>query len=95
MGLAAMLAVLVFRPGPSHIPPLANTAGSPVGSSRVYTAADIKTARRDLAWTLTTTGRVLDRTSKEVIGEVFGRRLPHAISTSLHQALTTNPKGRS
>ncbi len=94
MGLAAMLAVLVFRTAPltpssgSSTPPLTPPA-------RTFTASELGTARRDLAWTLTTTGRVLDRTSLRVIGDIFNRMIPRAISTSLHQALTTNPKGRS
>lgn len=94
IGLAAMLAVLVFRSTPP--PPAPGGHASPQAqASRAFTNSELGTAHRDLAWTLTTTGRVLDHTSQRVLGDIFNRRIPRALSKSLHQTLTTHPKGRS
>jgi len=86
-----MLAVLIFH-FPSHREQV--SPGIPARQA-TFTPREVRAARRDLAWTLTVTGRVLDLTGKQVVGDIFGRKLPEALTTSLHQALNKPLKGRS
>ena len=52
------------------------------------------TARRDAAWTLVLAARILERTEKNALSDVFGQRLPRAVAESLRSGPSTPEGGR-
>ncbi len=58
----------------------------------VFTADQVATARRDAAWTLVLAARILERSEKSAVSDVFGQRLPRAVAESLRDDPST-PEG--
>jgi len=84
LGLAAILALVLFATNiPSPTPPEA--------ASR----EDLREARRELAWTLNLTTRVLDRSGSRALHTIFAEEIPDAINHSLQQTFESNRKGQS
>lgn len=77
-GLAAaavLVALLAGLPG-----------GRPAGPGETpaaFTADQVAAARRDAAWTLVLAARILERTERNALADVFGQRLPRAVAESL------------
>jgi anti-sigma factor RsiW len=68
--LAAAVLAVVFLPGlrpdPEH--------------ESAWTDQEIAAARREAVFTLALTARIIDRTKKDAVADVFADRLPHAIN---------------
>ncbi|MBE0566431.1 MAG: hypothetical protein IH621_10760 [Krumholzibacteria bacterium] len=45
--------------------------------------AGFAAARRDAAWTLVLAARILERSERNALSDVFGQRLPRAVAESL------------
>lgn len=72
-GLAAaavLLALLAGLPGPAPV-------------VTAYTPDQVAAARRDAAWTLVLAARILERSERNALFDVFGQRLPRAVAESL------------
>ncbi|MFO7609933.1 MAG: hypothetical protein R6X35_12195, partial [Candidatus Krumholzibacteriia bacterium] len=77
-GLAAAAALVALLAGlPGGQPPL------PVDTPSAYTADQVAAARRDAAWTLVLAARILERTERNALADVFGQQLPRAVAESL------------
>ncbi len=63
-------------------------------SGPVYTADQVASARRDAAWTLVLAARILERSEKNALADVFGQRLPRAVAESLRSGPSTPEGGR-
>jgi hypothetical protein len=58
-----------------------------------WTAAEMASARQDVRYTLALTAKVINRTQKETMVEVFADRLPNAINDSFKKVKLTNTGG--
>ncbi|MBU2502552.1 zf-HC2 domain-containing protein [bacterium] len=91
IALAACLVALVTTRTPDVDPvhtPEATAIRSEPGPERV------RQARRDLAWTLNLAARVIDHNEKETVKDVFGRKIPAAITGSLRSAAEASQGGK-
>ncbi len=77
--LAVVLLVPNLRPGSQPKP--------------TWSEQEIAAGRRDVLYSLALTARVLDRTRKETVVEVFADRLPRAINESLKTVKPNNSGG--
>ena len=59
----------------------------------VWSAAEMDAARQDVRYTLALTAKVINRTQKETVVEVFADRLPNAINDSFKKVKLTNTGG--
>jgi anti-sigma factor RsiW len=75
---AAALLLLVGTPGQDPVP----------GMAPRYTPEEIAAARQDLQRSLLLTARILDRTERSTVKEVFGRTLPESLNQSLKSIIT-------
>ena len=80
---ALALAVLIPDPAPDAPGPLADGA---------YTTAQVAQARRDVRTSLILAARILEKTERHTVVDVFGRQLPRAVSGSIRPAPAT-PEG--
>jgi len=85
-GLALALILPALRPasGPESIT---------VGPTRTWTDEEITAAREEVMFSLALTARVLDRTRKEAVIEVFANQLPGAVNRSLKFVKPTTSGG--
>ncbi len=91
IALAACLVALVTTRTPevSQVPaPEVQALRSEPGPEQV------RQARRDLAWTLSLAARVIDHNEKETVKDVFGRKIPAAITGSLRSAAEASQGGK-
>ncbi|MGD9549100.1 MAG: anti-sigma factor [Candidatus Krumholzibacteriia bacterium] len=91
VALAACLVAMVATRTPDLDPaptPGAAALRSEPGPER------IRQARRDLAWTLDLAARVIDHNEKETVKDVFGRKIPAAITGSLRSAAEASQGGK-
>lgn len=81
--VAATLAVVLLLPGlrPSTNPDPA------------WSAEEMAAARQDVVYTLALTAKVIDRTRKDAVVEVFADRLPNAINESIKKVKLTTSGG--
>jgi hypothetical protein len=83
--VAAALAIAVLLP--DHAP------NAPQGPSLgPYTPAQVAQARMDVRTSLALTARILEKTERHTVVDVFGRQLPQAVSGPLRSAAAT-PEG--
>jgi len=82
LAAAALAGALLLRPGAPVAPPAAPGSAN-VAVVPAYSEAEIAAARRDLIRTVTLTARILDRTGRNTLAEVFSERLPAAVAGSL------------
>lgn len=61
---------------------------------RTWQRTELESARADLKWTLTLTVGVIDRTERNAMAEVFGRKLPQTITGSLRNVLNNVQGGQ-
>ena len=91
-GLAAVLAILFlvddFR-APSQAPTNADQART-TGSNPAWTRAELDSAQDQVAYSLALTARILQKSERTAVHQVFGEKLPQVISESLHKAINTN-----
>lgn len=59
-----------------------------------FTQAEITAARQDLKRTLILTARIIDRTERSTVKEVFGHTLPESLNQSLKTLMTTSEGGQ-
>jgi anti-sigma factor RsiW len=81
--VAACLAVVLLLPSlrPSSAP------------EPSWTQEEIAAARQDVMYTLALTAKVINRTQKDTVVEVFAERLPNAINESFKKVKLTNTGG--
>jgi anti-sigma factor RsiW len=85
-GLALALILPALRP--AAVPePIA------VGPRRTWTHEEITAAREEVMFSLALTARVLDRTQKDAVIEVFANQLPHLVNRSLKFVKPTTSGG--
>ena len=77
--LAIALLVPALRPGS--------------GPDRAWTEEEIAAARQDVMYTLALTARVIDRTQKDAVVDVFADKLPRAINDSFKMVKPTTSGG--
>ena len=77
---AACLALALILPA---LRPAAGPEPIAVGPRRTWTDQEIAAAREEVMFSLALTARVLDRTQKDAVIEVFANQLPHAVNRSL------------
>lgn len=88
-GLAAVLAVAFLAgdfigvSGPRPQEPALIAAESPAAWSRV----ELDTAQDELAYSLALTARLIKRSERAAVQQVFGDKIPHAISESLNKVI--------
>ena len=82
LAAAALAGALLLRPA-APVAPLPGAGGLDVAAAPLYTVEEIAVARRDLIRTMTMTARILDRTGRHTLAEVFSERLPAAVAGSL------------
>jgi anti-sigma factor RsiW len=78
-GLAVVILLPTMRPASDPEP--------------VWTAEEMDAARQDVRYTLALTAKVINRTQKETVVEVFADRLPNAINDSFKKVKLTNTGG--
>jgi len=83
--IAAALALAVLIPDPAPDAPGPLTGG-------IYTPAEVAQARVDVRTSLILAARILERTERHTVVDVFGRQLPQAISGSLRTD-SASPEG--
>lgn len=84
LAAAVVLAVVLGDSPRSGRPTAPEAAG--------YDAAQIAAARRDAAYGLVLAARILERSEKRTVADVFGHRLPRAVTESL-RADPPSPEG--
>jgi anti-sigma factor RsiW len=82
LAAAALAGALLLRPDAPVAPPAASGSAN-LAPVPAYTEAEIAAARRELIRTVTLTARILDRTGRSTLAEVFSERLPAAVAGSL------------
>jgi hypothetical protein len=82
LAAAALAGALFLRPT-TPVVPRAASGDAQAAAEKTYTDAEITAARRDLIQTVTLTARILDRTGRSTLAEVFSERLPAAVAGSL------------
>ena len=85
-GLTAAAAVMAF------VFILANP-GRDSGPQQTWTDREIAAAREEVMFSLALTARVLDRSQKDAIIEVFANQLPNSVNESLKIVKPTTPGG--
>ena len=80
---AAVVAVVVILANP----------GRDSGQQQTWTDGEIAAAREEVMFSLALTVRVLDRTQKDAIIEVFANQLPNSVNESLKIVKQTTPGG--
>ena len=81
--VAAVVAVVVILANP----------GRNSGQQQIWTDGEIAAAREEVMFSLALTARVLDRTQKEAIIEVFANQLPNSVNESLKIVKPTTSGG--
>lgn len=81
--VAAVVAVVVILANP----------GRDSGQQQTWTDGEIAAAREEVMFSLALTARVLDRTQKYAIIEVFANQLPNSVNESLKIVKPTTPGG--
>ena len=81
--MAAVLLAALFLPGRLGRPDGPGPQASANVPATVYSDAEIAQARHDLIASLTMAAEVLDRSREQTMNDVFGNRLPGAVSGSL------------
>ncbi len=87
---AACLFVAIILPGPR---PASGPEPAGSGPQHAWTEQEIAAARQEVMFSLALTARVLDRTRKDTIVEVFANKLPRAVNESLKLVKPTTPGG--
>jgi len=82
---AITLAVLLPSTAPRVPDPLANV-------EPVYSVEEVAAARRDALFGLVLAARIIERTERHTVADVFGRQLPQAVTESLGSG-TAVPEG--
>ncbi len=59
-----------------------------------WSRAEIKTAREEAKWILAVTTQIMNRTGRSTLTDVFGRRLPQAVTGSIKSAASTYEGGQ-
>ena len=93
VALAASLVTMVLLKTP-ELPPPDFHRGTEISGQTQFTPEEVTAARRDLVWTLALTARVIDHAEKKTVSEVFGRKLPAAITGSLRRATSASQGGK-
>jgi anti-sigma factor RsiW len=84
---AAVLALLVFAPtGDRPADPVAGLG------DQTWSDDEIRTARGELRYTLALAARIIEKSEKSTISEVFGRQLPGVVTKSV-KAVTSSLEG--
>lgn len=84
---AAAVLVLVLLPG--------NGSDLIIDSDgHAWQRTELESARADLKWTLNLTANAIDRTERNAMAEVFGRKLPQTLTGSLRNVLTNVQGGQ-
>jgi anti-sigma factor RsiW len=84
--VAAAVLAIVLLPGLLRQPEAEPEVAVPV---QRWTNEEIADARKDMLYTLALTAAVLDRTSKSAMADVFGDRIPQAVTGSFKVKSTT------
>ena len=77
-----MTAVLVLAAASLAVALLVPTLRPVSGPDQAWTAEEIAAARQEVMFTLALTAKVIDRTQKNAVVDVFADKLPHAINES-------------
>ena len=95
-GLAAVLVLVLLagRSGPDTAPstglPGAASPAAVAATPGTWSEQELDRAQDELEFTLALTARLLQRSEKTTVHEVFGDRLPRMISESLRKSMTLN-----
>lgn len=87
--VAAALTGLLLLADPLAFDPL---SPDQIPADATYTAEQLVTARREMVYSLTLTARILDRTGRRTVSDVFSDRLPAAVAGSL-RSLDSHTRG--
>ncbi len=90
-GLAAAVVLLIVLL-PSTPPPPPDRIVDSTG--RTWSRTEIETARLEAKWSLALTAKILDRTGRRTVTDIFGRRLPRAVTGSLEKAASIYEGGQ-
>ena len=91
-GLAAVLVVAFLTsdlssPPGSPVRSVETQAGTPAPN---WTPAELEAAQSELAFSLALTARVIQKSERTAVHQVFGKKIPHVISGSIRKAINTN-----